>query len=57
MEFEQVRDIIVETLSCDADKVLPEARLARIWKPTLWPLWSWPWRWRRRSGSPSRTRM
>ncbi|MGE9970602.1 acyl carrier protein [Candidatus Pseudoscillospira sp. SGI.172] len=28
MEFEQVRDIIVETLSCDADKVLPEARLA-----------------------------
>ena len=28
MEFEKVRDIIVETLSCDADKVLPEARLA-----------------------------
>ncbi|MEA4955409.1 MAG: acyl carrier protein [Pseudoflavonifractor sp.] len=27
MEFEKVRDIIVETLSCDADKVLPEARL------------------------------
>ena len=28
MEFEQVREIIVETLSCDADKVTPEARLA-----------------------------
>lgn len=28
MEFEKVRDIIMETLSCDADKVLPEARLA-----------------------------
>ncbi|MDD5938515.1 MAG: acyl carrier protein [Clostridiales bacterium] len=28
MEFEKVRDIIVETLSCDADKVTPEARLA-----------------------------
>ena len=28
MEFEKVRDIIVETLSCYADKVTPEARLA-----------------------------
>ena len=28
MEFEKVRDISVETLSCDADKVTPEARLA-----------------------------
>ena len=28
MEFEQVREIIVETLSCDADQVTPEARLA-----------------------------
>ena len=28
MEFEKVRDIIVETLSCDADKVTLEARLA-----------------------------
>lgn len=28
MEFEKVRDIIVETLSCDADKVVPEAILA-----------------------------
>ena len=28
MEFEKVRDIIVETLSCDADKVTMEARLA-----------------------------
>lgn len=28
MEFEKVRDIIVETLSCDAGKVVPEASLA-----------------------------
>ena len=28
MEFEKVRDVIVETLSCDAEKVVPEARLA-----------------------------
>ena len=28
MEFEKVRDIIVETLSCDADKVVLEANLA-----------------------------
>ena len=28
MDFEKVRDIIVETLSCDADKVTPDARLA-----------------------------
>ena len=28
MEFEQVRDIIVETLGCDAEKVTPEATLA-----------------------------
>ena len=28
MDFEKVRDIIVETLICDADKVTPDARLA-----------------------------
>ena len=28
MTFEKVRDMIVETLSCDADKVTMEARLA-----------------------------
>ena len=28
MEFEKVRDIIVETLSCEADQVTPEASLA-----------------------------
>ena len=28
MTFEKVRDRIVETLSCDADKVTMEARLA-----------------------------
>ena len=28
MEFEKVRDIIVETLGCDAEKVIPEATLA-----------------------------
>ena len=27
MEFEKVRDIIVETLGCDAEAVTPEARL------------------------------
>ena len=25
MDFEKVKEIIVETLSCDADKVTPEA--------------------------------
>lgn len=28
MEFEKVRDIIVETLGCDAEAVKPEASLA-----------------------------
>ena len=28
MDFEKIKEIIVETLSCDADKVTPEARLA-----------------------------
>ena len=28
MDFEQVRDIIVETLGCDAEQVTPEASLA-----------------------------
>ena len=28
MEFEKVRDVIVETLACDAAQVTPEARLA-----------------------------
>ena len=28
MDFEKIKDIIVETLSCAADKVTPEARLA-----------------------------
>ena len=27
MQFEQVRDVIVETLNCDASMVTPEARL------------------------------
>ena len=28
MEFEKVRDIIVETLGCEADQVTPDASLA-----------------------------
>ena len=28
MEFEKVRDVIVETLGCEAEKVIPEASLA-----------------------------
>ena len=28
MEFEKIRDIIVETLGCDAEQVTPEASLA-----------------------------
>lgn len=28
MEFEKVRDVIVETLACDAEQVTMEARLA-----------------------------
>ena len=27
MDFEKVRDVIVETLGCDAEKVIPEASL------------------------------
>lgn len=27
MRFEQVRDVIVETLNCDSDRVTPQARL------------------------------
>ena len=27
MEFEKLRDILVETLGCDADKVTPEANM------------------------------
>ncbi len=27
MTFEQVRDVIMETLNCDADSVTPDARL------------------------------
>ena len=42
MDFEKVKEIIVETLSCDADKVTMEATLA------------WPWK--RLSASPSPTR-
>ena len=41
MDFEKVKEIIVETLSCDADKVTMEATLAC------------PWLWRRLSASPS----
>lgn len=29
MDFEKVKEIIVETLSCDADKVTPDARRRR----------------------------
>ena len=27
MNFDQIRDVIVETLNCEADRVTPEARL------------------------------
>ena len=46
MDFEKVKEIIVETLSCDADK-MPAWR--RIWRPIPWPPWSCPWLWRRSS--------
>jgi len=28
MDYEKIRDLIVETLACDIDQVTPEARLA-----------------------------
>ena len=36
MDFEKVKEIIVETLSCDADKVTPEAtsRFTPMFLPT-----------------------
>ena len=49
MDFEKVKEIIVETLSCDADKVTPDAAWRRIWRPIPWPPWSCPWLWRRSS--------
>ncbi len=36
MEFEKVRDIIVETLGCDAEQVTPRPP----W-PTIWALIPW----------------
>ena len=49
MDFEKVKEIIVETLSCDADKVTPDARLAEDLEADPWPPWSCPWLWRRSS--------
>ena len=37
--FEQVKNVIVDTLSCDAEAVTMEAWW-RTWRPTLWTLWS-----------------
>lgn len=53
MEFEKVRDIIVETLGCDAEAVTPTASLADDLAPILWPPWSWSWPWKRPAASPS----
>ena len=39
MEFEKVRDIIVETLGCEAEQVRPA--WLTIWAPTPWLPWSW----------------
>lgn len=41
MEFEKVRDIIVETLGCDAEDVTPTASLSEDLGLILWPPWSW----------------
>lgn len=42
MEFEQVRDIIVETLGCDAE---PRSQWTPPWL-TIWVLIPWlPWNW------------
>ena len=41
MEFEQVRDIIVETLGCDAEQVTMDASLLTIWVLIPWLPWSW----------------
>ena len=49
MDFEKIKDIIVETLSCDADKVTPEARLAEDLEADSLAAVSCPWLWRRLS--------
>ncbi len=41
MEFEKVRDIIVETLGCDAEAVTPPPLWPTTWGPIPWPPWSW----------------
>lgn len=41
MEFEKVRDIIVETLGCDEEAVTPTASLADDLAPILWLPWNW----------------
>ena len=41
MEFEQVRDIIVETLGCDAEQVTMDAPWLTIWVLIPWLPWSW----------------
>ena len=56
MDFEKVKEIIVETLSCDADKVTMEATLPRTWRPIPCPPSSCRWLWRRLSASPLPTR-
>ena len=56
MDFEKVKEIIVETLSCDADKVTMEATLAEDLEADSLSLWSCPWPWKRPSASPSPTR-
>ncbi len=53
MEFEKVRDIIAETLGCDAEAVTPPLLWLTIWVPILWLPWSWSWPWKRPSASPS----
>ena len=38
--FEQVRDVIVDTLSCDLESVTMDARLVEDLEPTPWTPWS-----------------
>ena len=56
MDFEKVKEIIVETLSCDADKVTMEATLAEDLEADSLSASSCRWLWRRLSASPLPTR-
>ena len=52
MKFEELRDLIVETLGCDADQVTPEASLTADLKADSLSLVELVRRWRRLRAFP-----